>query len=132
MRRTAASGAIPGRPVPASGLITHVRGRGDGTLESLLRTLGSGGEGVRVRELGVVEVAGAPAVRRLTSRQEKVPDEDGGPGGVLTVTQVDFFVPVPGSDGLLLLTFSTPVEQLGPPLVKLFDVMGGSLRWVLT
>ena len=94
--------------------------------------LGSGGKNVRVRELGVVEVAGARAVRRLTSRQERVPDEDGRPGDVLTVTQVDFFVPVPGSDGLLLLTFTTPVEQLGPPLVKLFDVMGGSLRWVLT
>ncbi|RBY87092.1 hypothetical protein DQ244_17285 [Blastococcus sp. TBT05-19] len=123
---------VAGRPVPASGLITHVRGRGDGTFESLLRTLGSGGEGVQVRELGVVEVAGARAVRRLTSRREEVPAEDGGPGGVLTVTQVDFFVPVPGSDDLLLLTFTTPVEQLGPPLVKLFDVMGGSLRWVLT
>ena len=57
-----------------------------------------------------------------------MPDED----GALTVTQVDFFVPVPGSDGLLLLTFTTPIEQLAPPLVKLFDVMGGSLRWVLT
>ncbi|WP_130504241.1 hypothetical protein [Blastococcus saxobsidens] len=122
---------VAGRPVPASGLVTHVRRRADaGSLEGLLRALGSAGRGVR--ELGLVDVAGGPAARRLTSREERVPEEGGSSGGELTVTQVDYVVPVPGTDGLLLLTFCTPVEQLAPPLVKLFDVMAGSLRWVLT
>jgi hypothetical protein len=124
---------VAGRPVPASGLVTHVRGRGGGgELEGLLRTLAVGRAGVRVHELGLVDVAGAPAVRRLTSRRDRVPAEADEPGAELTVTQVDYFVPVPGSDGLLLLTFTTPGEQLGPPLVKLFDVMARSLRWMLT
>ena len=120
--------SVAGRPVPASGLITHLEGRGDGDpLDALMGMLGAS---ERVRELGVVEVAGGPAVRRLTSRRERLPDTDDDPGGVLTVTQVDYFVPLPGANGLLVLTFSTPIEQLAPPLVQLFDVISGSLRWV--
>ncbi|WP_104524985.1 hypothetical protein [Blastococcus atacamensis] len=122
---------VAGRPVPASGLVTHVRSPGGSSaLEGLLGSLRSSGKGVR--ELGLVDVAGAPAVRRLSSRQEMVPDANGVRSGELTVTQVDYFVPVPGSDGWLLLTFTTPVEHLASPLVKLFDVIGGSLRWVLS
>ena len=115
---------VAGRPVAASGLITHLQGPGDG--DPLDAVMGMLGASERVRELGIVEVAGGPAVRRLTVRRERLPDTD----DALTVTQVDYFVRLPGANGMLVLTFSTPIEQLAPPLVQLFDVIGGSLRWV--
>jgi hypothetical protein len=46
------------------------------------------------------------------------------------VTRLDYYVPIPGTDGILVLAFSTSIEQLGPALVGLFDVMATSLRWV--
>lgn len=122
---------VAGQPVPASGLVTHAEGPDDGdALDSILGTLVAGSDGATVRELTVVEVAGGPAVRRLSTRSERVAAEAGLPGGVLRVTQVDHFVPVPGGHGVLVLTFSTPIEQLGPPLVALFDVLASSMRWV--
>jgi hypothetical protein len=122
---------VAGQPVPASGLVTHLEGQGGGdVLDALVGTLVVGARGVAVRDLGIVEVAGAPAVRRLTTRRERVPAEGEAAGGVLTVTQVDHFVPIPDGSGLLVLTFSTPMEQLGPPLVALFDVIASSFRWV--
>lgn len=119
---------VAGRPVPASCLVTHLEGEGRGVLDALVATLAARPDAVR--ELGTVQVAGKSAVRRLTTRRERVPAEAGAPGGVLTVTQLDYFVPLPGGGGLLVLTFSTPIEQLAPPLVALFDAMAGSLRWV--
>ena len=122
---------VAGQPVPASALITHLQGQsGEDPLSSLLGTLAAGSEELDVRELDVVEVAGGPAVRRLSMRGERVAPIGDLPGGVLHVTQLEYFVPVPGEGGLLVLAFSTPIEQLGPPLVKLFDVIATSLRWV--
>ena len=119
---------VAGRVVPASCLVTHREGPAVGVLQAIAGT--SPGRPGSVRELGTVEVAGTPAVRRLTTRTEEVPADGGAPSAVLTVTQLDYFVPMPAGDGLLVLTFSTPIEQLGPPLVKLFDVMASSFRWV--
>jgi hypothetical protein len=122
---------VAGMPVPASALVTHLQGDGTGDgLTGLLDALTSGDDGVAVQELDVAEVAGAPAVRRLGTRDEQVAPAGDLPGGVLHVTQLEYYVPIPGSDGILVLAFSTPIEQLGPPLVGLFDVMATSLRWV--
>jgi hypothetical protein len=122
---------VAGRPVPASALVTHLEGH-DGVdgLDALVGTLVAGSRNVHLRELGVVEVAGSPAVRRLSTREELVEPAGDLPGGRLHVTQVDYFVPLPGQPGLLVLAFSSPIAQLAPPLVKLFDVMATSLRWV--
>jgi hypothetical protein len=121
---------VAGMPVPASALVTHLQPEGSDPLSGLLERFASGAGGVDVAELDVVEVGGAPAVRRLGTRRERVAPAGDLPGGVLTVTQLDYVVPVPGSAGVLVLTFSTPIEQLGPALVQLFDVMATSLRWV--
>ena len=45
------------------------------------------------------------------------------------VTTVDFFLPLPGRPGLLVLSFATPVEPLAEALVMLFDAIAESLRW---
>jgi hypothetical protein len=122
---------VAGMPVPASALVTHLQADGpDDGLAALLDTLASGGDGLDLRELDLAEVAGAPAVRRLGTREEQVAPQGDLPGGVLRVTQLDYYVPIPGTDGILVLTFSTPIEQLGPALVGLFDVMATGLRWV--
>jgi hypothetical protein len=118
-------------PVPASALVTHLGAGGDGAvLDPLLGTLVSGGPGLDVVELGVVEVAGASAVRRRASRTEQVLPQGDLPGGVLRVTQLEYFVPLPGGGGLLVLAFSTPIAPLAEALVGLFDVVAASLRWV--
>ncbi|MGY1688855.1 hypothetical protein [Geodermatophilus sp. SYSU D01105] len=120
---------VAGMPVPASALVTHLQGDG-ADLAGLLETLSSGGDDVTVQELDLVEVAGAPAVRRLGVHEERVDPVGELPGGVLRVTRLDYYVPIPGSHGILVFAFSTPVEQLGPALVGLFDVMATSMRWV--
>ena len=76
------------------------------------------------------EIAGGPAIRH---QYEVLPPEGSLPGGqepVSTrVTMVDFFLPLPGQPGLLVLSFSTPVEPLAKALVMLFDAIAESLRW---
>jgi hypothetical protein len=121
---------VAGLPVPASALVTHLEARDDDPLAALFERLAAGGDGVEVLEIDVVEVAGAPAVRRRARRREEVAPAGDLPGGVLHVTQLEYLVPVPGGGGALVLAFSTPIERLGPALVELFDVMATSLRWV--
>ncbi|KAB8167271.1 hypothetical protein FH607_010355 [Streptomyces mimosae] len=70
------------------------------------------GEAVRCRRRGVPEDApewGQPPER---------------PG-----TIVDFTLPVPGSGGWPVLTFSTPIPELADPLTEMFDAIARSLRW---
>ncbi|MEU4166002.1 hypothetical protein AB0F46_03830 [Streptomyces sp. NPDC026665] len=43
---------------------------------------------------------------------------------------VDYQLGVPRSDMSLLLTFSTPLVQIGDAMVELFDAVAGSLRWI--
>ena len=122
---------VAGEPVPASALVTHLSGD-TADLSDLLPTLASGSDGVVVSELDVVEIDAGRAVRRLSTREEQVEAVGDLAGGVLQVTQLEYFVPVPGTSGILVLAFSTPIAALGPPLVKLFDVIARSLRWVTT
>lgn len=122
---------VAGEPVPASALVTHLQQHGeDEPLAGLADVMATGADGVDVHELTVVQVAGGPALRRRSTREEHVPAMGEEPAGTLRVTQLEYAVPIPGTDGLLLLSFSTPVEALAEPLVTLFDVMATSLRWV--
>jgi hypothetical protein len=42
---------------------------------------------------------------------------------------VQYFVPLPGSTDLVLLSFSTPNLGLADAMVELFDAMAESLQW---
>ncbi len=77
-------------------------------------------------EVGVLEVAGAPAAR--VRRREPV-DEAGISTGELPVTRLQVYVPVPNKAEMLLLSFSTPIDPIADAMVTLFDAIAGSLRW---
>jgi hypothetical protein len=78
-------------------------------------------------EVGVLEVAGAPAAR--VRRREAVTDADGLLSGELAVTRLQVYVPVPHTTQILLLSFSTPVDPLADAMVALFDAITASLHW---
>lgn len=78
-------------------------------------------------EVGVLEVAGAPAAR--VRRREPVDEADGFSTGELPVTRLQVYVPVPNKAEMLLLSFSTPIDPIADEMVMLFDAIAGSLRW---
>lgn len=78
-------------------------------------------------EVGVLEVAGAPAAR--VRRREPVTHADGLSTGELAVTRLQVYVPVPDTTEMLLLSFSTPMDPIADAMVGLFDAIAGSLRW---
>jgi len=113
-----------GVPIAASCLITYLDK--DGTkvpLDGLLMDLASRGG-----QVTGTEIAGGPAIRH---QYEIVPPQGSLPEDPIStrVTSVDFFLPLPGRPGLLVLSFSTPVEPLAEALVMLFDAIAESLRW---
>jgi hypothetical protein len=118
-----------GVPIAASCLITYLDQ--DGTkvpLDGLLMDLAARGG-----QVTGTEIAGGPAIRHQyeihppegSISAARLPEDP-----VATrVTMVDFFLPLPGRPGLLVLSFSTPVEPLAEALVMLFDAIAESLRW---
>jgi hypothetical protein len=108
-------------PIAASCLVTFLDARGSVPLEGLVTEFVAAAQ-----QVAVISIAGAPAVRR-----QSVQDQESG-DTVLRTTMVDFFVPVPESTGLLVLSFATALEPLAEALVQLFDAMAESLRWVQT
>lgn len=99
-----------GVPLAASCLISYLDQGQEVPLEMLAAELsGSGGE------VTLAEAGGGAAVRHRYA----------GSG----LTKVDWFLPLPGRTGLLVMSFGTPVEPLAEAFVLLFDAIAGSLRW---
>jgi hypothetical protein len=42
---------------------------------------------------------------------------------------VEYFVPVPDRDEVLMMTFSTALEPIADAMVGLFDAVAGTRRW---
>ncbi|WP_130796386.1 MULTISPECIES: hypothetical protein [Streptomyces] len=101
---------VPGHTVPCSSLeeLAERAGGGDLEVESTLEELPSG-----------------PAVR-VRRREEPV---DGSPADVEPPVAVDYYLPIPGTDDLLLLSFSTPLPAIADALVQLFDAVARSFAW---
>jgi hypothetical protein len=74
----------------------------------------------------VVELAVGPAVR-LSRIGDSGPI--GGSGGGVPSVQVQYFLPVPDSEQVLILTFGTPNRNLRPEFEELFGQIAGSLSW---
>jgi hypothetical protein len=111
----------PGRQVSAADLLPEIEG--DGATVTLV-TVG-GGAAVRrhyVTEAspGLADLDPATATNDVASGYAALP----------RTTHVDYIVPVPGSDGHLLLSFSTATGEVADELVLLFDAMAATIRWV--
>jgi hypothetical protein len=124
-----------GVPIAASCLITYLDKDGDKVpLDGLLMDLAARGG-----QVTGTEIADGPAIRHQyevsppegSQSEGRLPED--GPAGAepvaTRVTMVDYFLPLPGRPGLLVLSFSTPVEPLAEALVMLFDAIAESLRW---
>jgi hypothetical protein len=99
-----------GVPLAASCLISYLDQGQSAPVEMLVAELsGRGGE------VTVVQAGGSAAVRRRY--------QEGG------LTKLDYFLPVPGRTGLLVMSFGTPMETLADAFVLLFDAIAQSLRW---
>lgn len=76
-----------------------------------------------------VEVVTLPAGKAVRSRGRTFARPVGPTGPTVEVDTVQYFVPVPDGDGLLVLTFSTPTLPLADAFAELFDAIAGSLSW---
>ncbi|MFJ6084353.1 hypothetical protein ACIQI8_23410 [Streptomyces sp. NPDC092369] len=118
--------------IPASLLITLVPPFPDGSLPTatdLTTRLSADGEG----EVSVVELPAGTAVRvrRASGPDRPAPTRaPGSPDEALASITLDYQLPVPATGAHLLLTFSTPLIQIGDAMVELFDAVAGSLTWL--
>ncbi|WP_323379913.1 hypothetical protein [Streptomyces alkaliphilus] len=76
-----------------------------------------------------VDVVGLPSGPALRVRRREAPPPQAPPGTPHSVA-VDHHLPLPHTDGMLLLSFNTPLPALADALARLFDAVAGSLVWV--
>ncbi|MDQ1038020.1 hypothetical protein QFZ75_004436 [Streptomyces sp. V3I8] len=108
-----------GIPLSASLLISRLSQRFDSL--GVVSALSGKGETSRVR----LPTTG-PAVRRRRTERSR---ETRRLGSEFEDTVVEYFVPVPDRDEVLMLTFSTPLEPIADAMTELFDAVAGTLRW---
>lgn len=119
------------QPVAASCLATRIPIGGATTLPAVELAAALGNR--PGDEVGVLDVAGMQAAR--VRRREQVGEVPVGGGtdvpwpDELPITRLDVYVPVPGRQEMLLLSFSTPMDPIADAMVALFDAIAGSLRW---
>lgn len=103
-----------GLPLPASLVVTLTPPHDKETLrvppDRLARELAADGG-----RATLIELPAGPAVR-VHRRAE--------------ATMLDVHVAVPESGAYLILSFSTPLDQLADAMVGLFDSIAGTLRWI--
>lgn len=123
------SDVIEGRPLAASLVVsvTPAPEEGDGNLQVLVERLrrSTGSEGGMAR----VEVVDLPAGAAVRLRRQMLAEADGAGAEGAVVETVQYFVPVPATASLLVLTFSTPNLPLAEAFVELFDTMAQTLHW---
>jgi hypothetical protein len=103
-----------GLPLPASLVVTLTPPPDKETLritpDRLAQTLADDGGQVML-----TEIPAGPAVRVRCQTD---------------TTRLDIHVAVPESGAYLILSFSTPLDQLADAMVDLFDSIAGTLRWI--
>ncbi|MFI7020737.1 hypothetical protein [Streptomyces sp. NPDC050164] len=118
--------------IPASLLVTLLPppGGDQSTVQDISARLSANEE----LEVSVVELSSGPAVRtrRSTGQPDRPapPGMPGNPDKTLPSVTLDYQLPIPGAGACLLLTFSTPLVQIGDAMVQLFDAVAASLVWV--
>jgi len=112
---------VGGIPLSASLLVSHLHRRFDG-LDAVAALAGS----------GEVELTRLPAGRAARLVRRERTKQSRKLGSEFEDTIVEYFVPVPDRDEVLMLTFSTPLEPVADAMVGLFDAVAGTLRWQRT
>lgn len=112
------------RPVSADLLAAVTPVAGEVDLPALGHRLAAEpGATEQVREVEVVELPVGPALRVRKGVRPTVV------GREVDTDVVQYFVPVPGGDRLVVLTFSTPIAALADAFAELFDAIAGTLRF---
>ena len=128
-------GSVGRVPISASCLVSYFPSEGIG-LETLAEQLRGEGDLVEV-----VQVAGAPAIRRRAEREVPfdahkavdLAEQLGLPAEQLAVPVVhdlSFYVPLPGTQDLLAFSFTATQPELAEALLELFDAVMSTMRWV--
>ncbi|NKI42408.1 hypothetical protein [Streptomyces physcomitrii] len=118
--------------IPASLLVTLLRpepGRALPRLDDLAQELAA--EAQPGREVSMEKTAAGRAlrVRREIRTEEETQQGEKQEQYAFDSVTVDYQLDIPGGQGQLLLTFSTPLVQLAEAMTELFDAIGGSLTW---
>lgn len=112
------------RPVSADLLAAVTPVVGDVDLPALGdRLAAEAGPSEQVREVDLIELPVGPALRVRKGVRPTVL------GREVDTEVVQHFVPVPGGDRMVVLTFSTPVVVLADAFAELFDAIAESLRF---
>ena len=61
--------------------------------------------------------------------RRRLPVDIPGAGKSVEAETVQYWVPVPGVDAVLVLSFSSPILPLAESFVELFDAIAGTLQW---
>jgi hypothetical protein len=113
--------AVAGVPLAVSLLVSMLPPGSGATLETMNDVVSGDGEVARD------QIEAGPVLRR---RRAVAPRSDDGLEVELTRTTVDYWVPLPGGDSCLQLSYSTPLQgAVADALTELFDAVTGSLRW---
>lgn len=111
-------------PLAASLLVSAIGPHPDGRLspEDVVESLDLDGADARLVDL--------PAGRAVRVRTRQAPQHVGD-AQTPPSAGLDVHVPVPGTDGYLLLAFATPMPPpLDEAMIELFDAVAASIRWV--
>lgn len=119
---------LRGLPVTAALTVSVLPVVGDAHSSQLAEAL----KAPDVVELGVVVIDAGQAVRRV--RRTAAGSDPDGHLGVLddalpAATLVEYLIPMPEPGEVLLLSFSTPVDELAEVFTALFDAVAASLMW---
>jgi hypothetical protein len=123
---------IEGRPVAASVIVSLARDGSPAPGDAKARVTALESRLAQPRG----PIAGAATATKelragwsLRARRRTSIEPPGLEGHPVEVESVQYFVPLPGSTDLVLLSFSTPNLGLAEPMVELFDAIAESLQW---
>ncbi|MGW7277531.1 hypothetical protein ACWGIV_04330 [Streptomyces sp. NPDC054844] len=112
-------------PVPAS-LVVSLVPPGQNALGSRELAVSLAASGPLGQEVSILE---RPTGDIIRTRVRSEPEPDDPTGNTLPVTSAGYYVSVPRSSAILLLSFSTPLDPIADAMVELFDAIAGSLTW---
>lgn len=119
-------------PPLAGNLLVVTQRPAPGPIESLLAEVQGLEDSLASRTVGSAEVSvvrlpmAGDAVRRRARQSITFPGADGAMEAVL----VQYYLPIPSTDAVALMTFTSPTVQEEPALVELFDAVAATFAFL--